>query len=302
MKAGLRRAQAISVVHLTAIVDARRRPSIVDAMHSRSAASPPRWSPCPSSATLLRGRQLDDAAIADAVDAAVAHGDARSTTCGPPPSTASSLVATMVERALRALAADQPGFAVAGRRTAAARPDADPTAYTSTLEAVDVDARRTITATVNGADRHRRRCRRHHLLDWLRDEAGLTGVKEGCAEGECGACTVHLDGAAVMSCLVPAARAAGSRRRHRRGARRRRPSRPDPGRLHRPRRRAVRVLHARAADVVRQVARRAPRPDPPSGAARPGRQPVPLHRLRGDRAGDRTASPAPTGRHEPSAS
>jgi aerobic-type carbon monoxide dehydrogenase small subunit (CoxS/CutS family) len=62
---------------------------------------------------------------------------------------------------------------------------------------------------VNGAARTVEVPGARRLLDVLREECGLTGTKEGCGEGECGACTVLLDGRPVMSCLVPACQVAG---------------------------------------------------------------------------------------------
>jgi xanthine dehydrogenase YagT iron-sulfur-binding subunit len=66
-----------------------------------------------------------------------------------------------------------------------------------------------VNAEVNGERRTFRVDSRTTLLDALREELGLTGTKKGCDQGACGACTVHLDGARVVSCLTLAAQVDG---------------------------------------------------------------------------------------------
>src|SRR3981081_609739 len=58
--------------------------------------------------------------------------------------------------------------------------------------------------TVNGQPVRLTLDPRESLLDVLRERLGLTGTKKGCDQGQCGACTVHLDGRRVVSCLTPA--------------------------------------------------------------------------------------------------
>lgn len=66
-----------------------------------------------------------------------------------------------------------------------------------------------IQFTLNGKAVSREVQTHRLLLDLLRDEIGMTGTKEGCGEGECGACTVWLDGLPADSCLVPACQIEG---------------------------------------------------------------------------------------------
>ena len=68
----------------------------------------------------------------------------------------------------------------------------------------------TFAFTVNGAPVEVEAVGSRRLLDVLREDLSLTGTKEGCGEGECGACSVLLDGSVVDACLVPVSQAAGA--------------------------------------------------------------------------------------------
>lgn len=67
-----------------------------------------------------------------------------------------------------------------------------------------------ITLVVNGKTITVRTFPMERLLDVLRIQIGLTGTKEGCGEGECGSCSVLVDGALVNSCLIPVLQASGT--------------------------------------------------------------------------------------------
>lgn len=205
VKLGLRRAQAISVVNV-AVVLAFDGDVVTEARLTLGSVAPTIIR-APEAEALLVGKPLTEDGIAQAARAAQQAArpidDVRST--GPYRRRA---VGVLTRRALDRL------------RTGTERANwpADPTLLWGTAEpyaataapaALALAGDAVVAATVNG---HPVAARGANLtlLDWLRDSAGLTGTKEGCAEGECGACTVYLDGIAVMACLVPAGRAHGA--------------------------------------------------------------------------------------------
>jgi xanthine dehydrogenase iron-sulfur cluster and FAD-binding subunit A len=207
-KLGLRRAQAISVVHTAVVLDlddegvARDVRVVLGSVAATVVRSP-------GAEAVLEGGPL----TTEAIERASAAAQASVTPIDDLRGTADyrrEAVGVLVARSLEALAAGVEGDAWPSRPVLlwGAAPGS-PTG-TSTGSAASHDDDTPVEATVNGQPVAVAGAASRTLLDWLREEVGLTGTKEGCAEGECGACTVFLDGVAVMSCLVPAARAHGT--------------------------------------------------------------------------------------------
>ncbi len=207
LKLGLRRAQAISVVDVTAVIGRDEAGLVTDARVALGsvAATIVR---VPAAENCLIGKALDGEAMAECArlaSAAVAPiDDVRGSA-----EYRSEMVAILVRRALRQLAAESQDLGLPGAppmlwgENKALVREGLPCA---TIHLPDSP----IESRVNGRDVRIATGQRKSLLHWLRDEVGLPGTKEGCAEGECGACTVFLDDVAVMACMVYAPRAHGA--------------------------------------------------------------------------------------------
>src|SRR5882724_487381 len=88
------------------------------------------------------------------------------------------------------------GYVPALAKDAAVESDSDPTSAGPTIEGAIA-----ITLRINGKDHQLRIDPRTTLLDCIRESVALTGTKKGCDHGQCGACTVHVNGKRVLSCL-----------------------------------------------------------------------------------------------------
>jgi xanthine dehydrogenase iron-sulfur cluster and FAD-binding subunit A len=209
IKLALRRAQAISVVS-TAVVLEMHRDAIVKARITYGAVAPTIVR-APEVEKYLVGKSLAAEVIAQAGELAMRAAKPIDDVRGPADYRVEMLRVTTL-RALRQICAGSE------RADYPARPallwgktDGHfPTWPEPQVLVHSENGPESIETTVNGTRYSIRGANDKTLLRMLREDLGLIGTKEGCAEGECGACTVFLDGIAVMACLVPAPRAHGA--------------------------------------------------------------------------------------------
>jgi xanthine dehydrogenase iron-sulfur cluster and FAD-binding subunit A len=205
VKLALRRAQAISVVNV-AIILTGNLPRVESAAITLGAVAPTIIH-APEAETYLAGKTLSDETLVRAGELAAQSAQPIDDIRGSA-AYRREMVRVLVLRGLRSLRDGQeqagmpsePILLMGGKnqRSGILRNDFSPATGGE------------IQTTINGKSHTFTAGHHKTLLRLLREDAGLTGTKEGCAEGECGACTVFLDGLAVMSCLVPAPRANGA--------------------------------------------------------------------------------------------
>jgi xanthine dehydrogenase iron-sulfur cluster and FAD-binding subunit A len=203
IKLGLRAAQAISVINVAVVLHfAEDDQTIQDAKITLGSVAPTVIHAPEAEASLI-GQTLTPETITIAAQQAAGTpspiDDVRSTA-----EYRTEMLRVMVARALRALAVGQPE---PSWHQPAAMLWGKAQGRAITNGSYTHDDTRPIETTINGQHRTILTGQHKTLLRFLREDANLTGTKEGCAEGECGACTVFLDGAAVMACMVPAPRA-----------------------------------------------------------------------------------------------
>lgn len=206
VKLGLRRAQAISVVHVTIIVDMQN--TIVSSVKITQGSVAPTIIRSPKAEAFLAGKTLNSDVVRGAAqiaaDEATPIDDIRGSA-----TYRQAQVRVMVKRGLKAISLGQERDYWPEQPTLLWGQN-DGHFPTGTRFRAGHDQDTPIVCEINGQTFSAGNGTGKSLLDWLRDEGQLTGVKEGCAEGECGACTIFLDGIAVMACLVPACRAHGA--------------------------------------------------------------------------------------------
>ena len=213
LKLGLRRAQAISLVNAAVVLTIdpatilrQALPKVKSAVITLGAVAPTIIH-ASEAETFLTGKELRDEVIARTAELAAGASrpidDIRGSAAYR-----KAMVQVLVLRALRTLRDGQEQAQVPaspvllwgkGRQTIA-KGFKSPTNGTGSPIHTNINGR-----AYTFTDGHEK-----SLLRLLREDANLTGTKEGCAEGECGACTIFLDGKAVMACLVPAGRADGA--------------------------------------------------------------------------------------------
>jgi len=211
VKLGLRRAQAISVVHLAVVAELAGDGQTVSELSVALGSVGPTIVRFDEATTIAAGRSLADSApdVAAAAAAFVSPiDDVRSTA-----DYRRQGLEVGLRRALESLAEGTEVATWPNRVPRLVPPgEPTPTGIGSSVTAITQvrTAESIIECVVNGEARSASGAVGKTLLDWLRSDLRLTGTKEGCAEGECGACTIHLDGRAALACLIPAARAEGA--------------------------------------------------------------------------------------------